>query len=387
MSSAAPKRILIIGMLDSVHLARWLDQFRDTNNSFTIFPSKRHRKMHFQLRNLVVSEGSSSFTFLVPNFLLAIEGYLDFFQHEFLRIGNRERSRARKLQRVIKHGHFDIIHACEIQGAGYLMNLIDISHTRAKIILTNWGSDIYFYGKFPKHRDRIINLLKKVHYYSAECERDYRLAADLGFNGNFLPCIPNAGGFDLGNLNHDFGNPSSRIQILIKGYGGEFGRADLPVKLIPHIARARPNVFFHIYSATPDTVALVDKFPFDLRARIKLSTISRKLSHKDILLEFCKSRIYVGCSQSDGISTSFLEALVCGAYPIQTDTSCANEWIAKGVIASIVPLDSRTILREILKGLDQDELVDFASEKNKEVANTHLSKLAIRKIALQFYAI
>jgi hypothetical protein len=50
---------------------------------------------------------------------------------------------------------------------------------------------------------------------------------------------------------------------------------------------------------------------------------------------FANSRIYIGASRSDGISTSFLEALVLGAYPIQTNTSCGNEWVEKGFHAQL----------------------------------------------------
>ena len=39
-------KILIIGMADSVHLARWLSQFIDQPIDFTIFPSSPHRRIH-----------------------------------------------------------------------------------------------------------------------------------------------------------------------------------------------------------------------------------------------------------------------------------------------------------------------------------------------------
>jgi glycosyltransferase involved in cell wall biosynthesis len=44
----------------------------------------------------------------------------------------------------------------------------------------------------------------------------------------------------------------------------------------------------------------------------------------------------VGHSLSEGISTSMLEAMAMGAIPIQTCTSCADEWIINGEAGFLV---------------------------------------------------
>ena len=35
------RKILIIGMFDSIHLARWLSQFENEKIDFVLFPSKK----------------------------------------------------------------------------------------------------------------------------------------------------------------------------------------------------------------------------------------------------------------------------------------------------------------------------------------------------------
>jgi hypothetical protein len=40
------KKILVVGMLDSIHLARWLSQFKNLEIQITIFPSSRFRRLH-----------------------------------------------------------------------------------------------------------------------------------------------------------------------------------------------------------------------------------------------------------------------------------------------------------------------------------------------------
>lgn len=386
VTSSKTTRVLIIGMLDSIHLARWLEQFKGQGYDFVVFPSKKFRRLHPNLKDLINSKFESSYVLTTRRLPKSIIGYLDYITNRISLTTLRSDLRIKQLQKIIDTYQFDYIHACEIQGAGYLLDSVKLdSQSQTKIILTNWGSDIYFFQEFPEHIKRIKSILSKSDYYSAECERDYKLASGYGFTGKFLPCIPNAGGFAVDVAKINSVPTSERNQILIKGYGGVFGRAELAISLIPEISKRFPNITFHIYSATKDTIATIMMHPFEIQQKIRISTVGKKLSHNEMLEEFLRSRVYIGCSNSDGISTSFIEALTCGTYPIQTNTSCANEWINKGAVASIVPLDSSKVMDAVILALENDQLVDYSSLKNQDIALKYLTKEVIHKAALNFY--
>jgi len=55
----ATKKILVVGMIDSVHLGRWLNQFSKTNIEFTIFPSKKFRYPDKKIVELLENNESS----------------------------------------------------------------------------------------------------------------------------------------------------------------------------------------------------------------------------------------------------------------------------------------------------------------------------------------
>ena len=386
VTATKTKRILVIGMLDSIHLARWLGQFKDQGYVFVIFPSKKYRQLHPDLKKLSGSNFKSSFVLINHRLPKFISGYFDFISNKIILAMFRSDLRIKQLQKVIDKYQFDYIHACEIQGAGYLLDSVNSdSLINTKTIITNWGSDIYFFQEFPEHIKRIKSILSKANYYSAECERDYKLASAYGFTGKFLPCIPNAGGFEVDMAGKNSVSTSKRSQVLIKGYGGLFGRSDLAISLIPEISNRFPNITFHVYSATQDTIAKIKEHPLEIQQKIRITTVDKKLSHEEMLKEFLRSRVYIGCSISDGISTSFIEALICGTFPIQTDTSCANEWADKGAIASIVPLDSSRVMNAVVEALENNQLVDHSSMKNQEIAMKYLSKEVISKAALNFY--
>jgi glycosyltransferase involved in cell wall biosynthesis len=380
------KRILVIGMLDSVHFARWLRQFQDQDIDFYIYPSRKYKKLNPILNSLSTKEFRAKFNLIFFPKLCFISGYADFLIFEFLSRLLKRNIRGWYLKNFIKSFKLDFIHALEMQGAGYLLLSVGREDfLGCKVIVTNWGSDIYFYKNDPAHQILISRTLELADFYSAECVRDYHLARDFGFTGIDLPCIPNAGGFDFGREEEIYPAPSLRKQVLVKGYGNTFGKAHLVVELLPYLLRKYPHFDFHIYSVTDDINDLLRELPTEISSRLKVTTVRNRLTHSQMISEFRKSRVYIGCSASDGISTSFLESLITGCYPIQTNTSCANEWVDRGALASIIPLDSQILKSEIERALLDDQLVNQAAIANLQVAQNYLSFSVIQQQSLKFY--
>jgi glycosyltransferase involved in cell wall biosynthesis len=141
----------------------------------------------------------------------------------------------------------------------------------------------------------------------------------------------------------------------------------------------------HFYSVTPDVEIEIDRIVQMFAGRATYSTSSKRLNHLEILSLFRQSRVYLASSKSDGISTSFLEALVSGAYPIQSNTSCAIEWLNLGFIGSVVSNDAIVYKNSLIQALLSNELVDSAQKINLELANKHLDQKLISSIAKEFY--
>jgi hypothetical protein len=158
------QNILIIGMADSVHVARWLSQFVDQPIDFTLFPSSPHRKIHPLLKNLITSTSQEMTVTLRPSSMRYLALPLS-----ALDIPCRNSFRSRLLRRLIEDNSFDLIHVLELQHAGYLLLDTKLTATLPKVFITNWGSDIYWFEQFPQHKTRIIQLLQIASYYSAEC--------------------------------------------------------------------------------------------------------------------------------------------------------------------------------------------------------------------------
>jgi hypothetical protein len=379
------KKVLVIGMLDSVHLYRWLSQFTDQDVELTIFPSTKFRSIHPQLITLVKNNKNYKFS---RNHFIDQFGYIEFALNKFVSKVFKRLSSKVRLRKLISKNTFDYIHAIEIQGAGYLLvdALSTVSLERSKIIITNWGSDIYFFQSNMDHRHKIERVLKIADYYSGECQRDYELALTYGFAGKFLPLNPNAGGFNLDVFDKNQKSAFDRNLIIAKCYGGNFGLGILIIDAIDKYFALSEKLSIFFYSVTQDLELSVNLLKKKYPNRVDYSTVKNKLKIIDMYDKFSNSKIYIGASKSDGISTSFLEALVLGAYPIQTNTSCGNEWVDKGFKAHLIETNVDAIFNALME-LDRSKNLEEIRVENKKLALKFLDFKVVQQESLEFYGL
>lgn len=372
------KKILVIGMADSVHVARWLSQFADQAIDFTLFPSSPHRRIHPVIKQLSDAYTGKMTVVIKPALMRWLAFPLSALDLLFANV-----FRSRLLRRVIENETFDLIHVMELQHAGYLLVDAGLAPNLPKVFITNWGSDIYWFQQFPKHKRKIIELLDIASAYSAECQRDLEIVRSLGYSRVVMPVIPNSGGVYVNDLPKNPSPPSQRIKIIIKGYTGFVGRALTTLRAVEEAADCLDGYEVLIYSASLRTRlrALVLRF----KHRVTVRIIKKRTPHAVMLRHFSESRVYIGISLSDGISTSLLEAMATGCYPIQTGTSCASEWLTSTSGAIVDPHDINEISHRIREAITSDTLVDEAAKANIAIVQLRASTQVVSSVALGFY--
>jgi glycosyltransferase involved in cell wall biosynthesis len=370
--SVRPKRIVLVAMADSIHVARWTEQFSADEYSFWLFPSTPNRRVHRRLQNRTNIK------------IFGLSGRLSFFLWgaDLLLMNNL---RAFLLSRLIQKVQPDHVHALEFQHGAYLAE-----HALRKIkgnvsfIATNYGSDIYWFKRYAKHETRIKSVLARADKYSAECERDIELAKSMGFVGKSLPVIPNAGGLEVQEL--QVLKPLDRTTIAIKGYENWVGRAVNIVRSLPLLETELSDFNLVFYSCNWKTLRALRRLK--VRTRLNVQAYRKKtLSHEQMLTLFGKSLVYVGVSLSDGISTSMSEAIAMGAFPIQTNTACTNEWFEDGFSGiALKSAESSEIAQALSKGISMARArteVNFANDRS--IALGKLNRESVQKIARKFY--
>lgn len=385
-------RILFVAMADSVHTARWLNQLAAQRWDVHLFPVDE-APLHPDLRGVTV-HGLFNQAALTLDSSVRQRGVWWPFRRGMTRIQKAlDRlppglmTRSACLSRVIRRLKPDVVHSLEITTAGYVTMAAkqQLEGAFPAWIVTNWGSDIYFFGRLSGHADRIRAVLSSCDYYSCECRRDVALAKEFGFAGEVLPTIPNAGGYDLDAIRayRQPGPASARRLIVLKGYQHWAGRALVGLRAIERIAPVLKDYRVAIYSAAPEVRVVAKRLARSTGLSIDLIP---PCSHTEMLRLHGRARVSIGLSMGDAISTSVLEAMVMGSFPIQSNTSCADEWVQDGTTGLIVPPEEpEAVAGAIRRAVTDDAMVDQAAEVNGRVAAERLDYSMIRSQAVAMY--
>ena len=394
-------KILFVAMSNSIHTARWTKQLSDNKNedfNLFLFPSISIGEIHPLFENITIYP--SFFSLDIPfskkcnvnikgiNLRIRLLTRLFyFFIEKYFPEWNQKR-----LYRLIKRIKPDIIHTLETQSSGYLLAAVKKKYFKNKPFPvwwhTNWGSDIYLFGRLGEHKESIKEVLSECDYYSCECKRDVVLAKQFGFNKTVLPVYPNSGGFDLKHLTkirETLQKPSARKYIMLKGYQGWAGRSLVALRALSKLKEQLKGYTIIIYTYQGIDVKIAAEL-LSYETGIDVKFLPEKTSHDEMLQAHGMARISIGLSISDAISTSVLEAMAMGSFPIQSWTSAAGEWFDDGISGLLVPPeDPEDVAKAIERVLIDDNLVDNAYEINWNTVKERLDCNVLKEKTINSY--
>jgi hypothetical protein len=386
-------KILFVAMPESVHTARWVSQTADLPGKRHLCPSNDCGVTNNELRNITVHHTfHSGWEGLDKSVTLkGLPLFSEFVSRGAMVVMDKLHpdNAVLRLVRLINRLKPDIIHSLEFQHSAYLT--LEAKKRLGKKfppwIVTNWGSDIYLFGRLPEHEVKIRDVLANADYYSCECRRDVCLAEAYGFKGKILPVFPNTGGFDLTDVAKLKvpGAVSGRRTIMLKGYQHWAGRALAGLRALERCADVLAGYTVTIYSASPD-VEIAARL-FQKSTGVPIVIVPKNTPHREILALHGTARISMGLCISDAISTSLLEALVMGSFPIQSWTACADEWIENGKTGLLVPPeDPDSVELAIRRALTDDDMVDRAADVNWRTALERLDHNLVKQKVIELYA-
>lgn len=353
------RKIIFVAMQNSPHAAKWISALDPEDWEIYVFP--------------VISGASVSE--LMPEYVQVIE------TRGQIRPENKRS--VRQLAQAIKSINPVLIHSLEFQHASYLT-------LRAKSLIddfplwvaSNWGSDIYFYQHLKPHRAEIEHILTEIDALVVECQRDMELARQLGFSKEVFVSV-NSGGIDVSRL-ADLRAETRNTSILVKGYEHFAGRALSALRAIRTVAESVAGLSVRVFSASPETYNLIERLNESPSLEVKVVPYT---TNEKLLREFLNSEIYLGISVSDGLSTSAIEAMALGAFPIQSNSSCSGDWITHGVNGFLVdPLNQSEIVTALISALQSPKLRKSAAEVNAELVSKHFDTRVVAIGIRKFYA-
>ena len=370
--------ILLIGMVDSPHFNKWVHTVKQEfpEQRIIIFPSDRPRVSYPRNLSNGIAQTRKFKTFkLVPfrklNFVL-------YYVLDNL-IGIRWRSYF--LCRLIVRNKPRIIHFHEMQHGAYIFNNLAKNRripTDSRKIISTWGSDLTLYSWDSEHIHQIKACLSWADIVTAEREEELFDAQRLGFDGDFRAPVYITIGQNTSEL-RDQKKPSSRKAILVKGHQSDTGRALNVLQAIFQLSSQLSDFEIVVYSAPTPVQIQVDI----LRNKHKINIrVLPKVSHTEMCDLFYHARLSISVAVSDGLPGVLIEAMQAGAFPIQSSNSAGKDFIVQGENGFLVdPWDIESIKDSIIRAINDNSLVDKASDLNREILqDKYALKDGIRKL-------
>lgn len=370
-------KILVVSM-NSIHTNRWLEQLKDSHHEIYYFEAlggSYNKKLswvkyqHYDWKNRMGRfKGRYYLKQKFPK-----------LHHMFLK------DSANEFKKVIDMVNPDVVHSFVFYISCVPFYKVIKERYKIKWIYSAWGNDLYFNQNDKHLKKDILNILPKVDFLFADCNRDIKLAKEIGFKGEVLGCFPTGGGYHLSD-EFELYSVANRSGIIMKGYEGSKHRA---INILKALKKINGFPLVKIFSADESVVEFVQANFEQYEYRFNIYDIDKNIAHKDLMNMFNSSLIYVSNNFSDGMPNTLLEAICNGAFPIQSNPGGASaEIITHGENGLLIEdcEDIEEIKRHISTALTTQNLIHKAFDKNLKVREK-LEYYTIKNQVLEKYKI
>ncbi len=259
-----------------------------------------------------------------------------------------------------------------------------MQRNKIKWIYSSWGSDLFYYKNIPNYRKDIELVLPRIDYLFTDCKRDFDLAKQMGFKGQFLGVFPGGGGFDIDKIEKYSKPINIRKIVLIKGFENRSGRAINVLKALILIKKALKKYKIIVFGSDRKIFKFVKDT--NLKEWNNFEALG-KIPHEEVFKLMGESLVYIGNSNSDGLPNTLLEAICSGAFPIQSNPGGATEELIENKVNGILINDYEAIdeiKNNILYALSSKKVINDAFNYNQKL-KLNLERVNIQKKVIEKY--
>lgn len=294
----------------------------------------------------------------------------------------------RRLQAMISEIEPDLIHAMRYPYEGILAaRARQKSGRAAPLIVSVWGNDFTLHARSNPlimfHTRRALHSTDALH---TDCQRDLRLARELGFSPDKPAAVlPGSGGVRASIFYPPEAPREPTPPVIINPRGFRtYIRNDSYFKAIPLVLEKYPEVRFVSPAAAHELEAQRWVQEYGIERAVELLPLVPQGRMAEL---FRQAHIVVSPSTHDGTPNTLLEAMACGCFPVAGDIESIREWLTDGENGLLVdPGDHRALADAILRGIEDQALRQQAVAANLEMIASRANYQAVMVRAGQFYA-
>lgn len=296
--------------------------------------------------------------------------------------------RFRRIRRILRtwrpdvlHVHWVDVHALEF------MRFFD-----GPVVCTPCGSDVLRYPREnPDYATIAAEVLRRSHVvtYCSQALRD----ACLELGAKPQACLEAFWGIDTERFRAGLDTTALRNELGLNGQRVIVStRGSRPMYNLPTIVRA----FARALPALPETtlLMLVDK----PEAQRQLQALAAELGaagkvqvrlwvpQEQIPLYYNLADVYVSTPNTEGLGSSNVESVACGAFPIVSDIDTYREWLGDGKKALLVPPgDVEALAAAMVRAIRDEPLRTYVRRENVLLAGDRANVKANTDRLLECY--
>jgi glycosyltransferase involved in cell wall biosynthesis len=267
-----------------------------------------------------------------------------------------------RTKQIIKEIKPDVVHAHYIQDSGLFAALSGFH----PLIITPWGSDILVHPiRNWTYRMITAYVLRKADVIHSIGNLLTRKIMELGADPNKIITVPD--GVDVSLFNPEGEALEEKDNLVISNRNlRPVYNLNLLIRAIPHVIKEMGNAEFIIGGDGEEReslLALACSLGVDDHLRFVGS-----IKHEDMPKWLRAAKVYVSTSLSDATSTSLLEAMATGIFPVVTNIEGNMDWVTDGKNGFLVPTDDpRKLASRIAEALGNDRLRESVGRMNIEI--------------------
>jgi glycosyltransferase involved in cell wall biosynthesis len=295
---------------------------------------------------------------------------------------------------IIREWRPDIIHTLGLDPAStfYLQmrDELNLAGAGKWVVQVRGGPDLALHRFLPAHLAKIKRVFQECDQVIADNQCNYRYAVELGLSeGKISPLevVPGTGGIDIASFEMRWaGKPSERKRLIVwpKAYEAPSSKA-LPVFEAIKIAwdRIQPCEIEILWVVQPEIEMWFQTLPQEIRSHCHLRP---QLARDQALDLYYQARVLLAPSLTDGVPNSLYEAMAAGAFPIVSPLETIVPVVEneRNVLfaRNLYPAEIAEVL---VRALNDDQLVDRASENNLALVKMVADRSSIRPRVIKFY--
>jgi glycosyltransferase involved in cell wall biosynthesis len=271
----------------------------------------------------------------------------------------------KKLQTMIKIIDPDLVHAMRYPYEGIISSL---AKPAAPLIVSVWGNDFTLHAKANPiigfYTRKALKITDGLH---ADCQRDKRLALELGFSPEKNTIVlPGNGGIrrEVFSLPLEPRPLSPPVIINPRGFR-TYIKNDTFFHAIPKVLEEFPDAKFICPAMEQEVQAQKWVKQLGISHAVQLLPL---IPHERMVDYYHQSHIIVSPSTHDGTPNTLLESMASGCFPIAGNIESIREWLVDGENSLLFdPTDVQTLSDAIVYAIKNVPLREKAMEINQKI--------------------